>query len=106
MAKGKKGRARAADPMNGGAASSSAPATTAAGKELDQAIKVFATGDYARARNMLVAKASDPSLSEGAKEHARELIAATRIERGTLYVGLACIALAVLTVVVTSMLQP
>jgi len=75
-------------------------------KELDAAMAVFARGDYARARVMLEEKTKDPALSEGAKEEARALIAATRLERGTLYVGLACIALFLLVLIVTAALQP
>lgn len=119
MAKGKKGGARGADrsgsgePAGGGVVVGSGAAAVAtgaptafAGKELQESIAVFARGDYARARNMLRAKAEDPSLSESTREHARALISATRIERGTLYVGLACIALFVLVLIVTSVLQP
>lgn len=128
MAKGKKGGARGADrtgsngsggsggsgaasgggvAVGSGAAAVATGAPTAfAGKELQEAIGVFAKGDYARARNLLRAKAEDPSLSDSAREHARALINATRIERGTLYVGLACIALFVLVLIVTSVLQP
>jgi hypothetical protein len=91
---------------SGSAVASAAAAAPGAQKELDAATAVFARGDYARARVMLEAKANDASLSEGAKEEARSLIAATRIEKGTLMVGLACIALFVLVVIVTAILQP
>jgi hypothetical protein len=73
---------------------------------LHEALETFARGDYARARVMLDAKAHDPSLSEGQREEAEELYEATGFERGTLWVGLACLALLILVVVVTVLTQP
>ena len=107
MAKSKKRGGKSADPSDRAASKDSEPAPAPPmSKDLQDAIGVFAKGDYARARNMLFDKEKDAGLSEGAKEQARELIAATRIERGTLYVGLACIALFILVVIVTSAMQP
>lgn len=106
MAKSKKRGGKSADPSDRGVAKDDEPVAPPISKDLQDAIGVFAKGDYARARNMLVEKANDTNLSEGAKEQARELIAATRIERGTLYVGLACIVLFILVVLVTSAMQP
>jgi hypothetical protein len=77
-----------------------------ADEPLAEATDTFTRGDYARARVMLKQKAQDPNLSEGQREEAEELYEATTLERGTLYVGLACIALFILVVVVTSLTQP
>jgi hypothetical protein len=82
------------------------PAVSGSPRDLGAAIEVFKRGDYARARLLLAEKEADVALPEGAREQARDLIASTRIERGTLYVGLACIALFVLVVAVTAALQP
>jgi hypothetical protein len=77
-----------------------------AGDALAPAVRTFATGDYIRARAELAQKLNDPELSEGEREEARELIAATQIERGTLWVGLACVALLIIVIVVTAITQP
>lgn len=82
------------------------PVLSGAPKDLEAGIEVFKKGDYARARNILGEKANDTLLSDGAREQARGLIAATRIERGTLLVGLACIGLFVLVIIVTAVMQP
>jgi hypothetical protein len=73
---------------------------------LHEAVDTFARGDYAKARVLLEQKAHDASLSEGQREEAEELFGATGIERGTLWVGLACIALLALVVIVTTLTQP
>src|SRR5215468_4564412 len=87
----------------------SAPEKTPHASENDplhQAVETFAKGDYARARVLLEQKAHDANLSEGQREEAEELYEATGIERGTLWVGLACIALFILVIAVTTLTQP
>ncbi|MCK6549343.1 hypothetical protein L6R52_26105 [Myxococcota bacterium] len=95
MAKTGRGRDKATGPAKSGDADALADATAA-----------FARGDYGRARVLLAAKIGDASLSEGQREEARELLAATGFERGTLWVGLGCIGLLILVLIVTAALQP
>lgn len=73
---------------------------------LREGIDLFARGDYARAKVALAVRANDSALSEGQREHARELVDATHVERGTLWVGIACVGLLVLVIVVTALTQP
>lgn len=73
---------------------------------LGEALATFARGDYARARVLLQAKADDPSLPEGVRAQARELLAATKPERGMVIAYGAAVALFALIVIVTSVLQP
>lgn len=73
---------------------------------LAAAIATFARGDYARAKRALAEKMNDAELSEGQREQARELYAATGLERGTLWVGIACVGLLVLVLIVTALTQP
>jgi hypothetical protein len=73
---------------------------------LEEAISVFARGDYARAAPMLERASHDPELSEGAKSQAQALHAATRVERGALYVGLASLALVIIVITATALTQP
>lgn len=73
---------------------------------LAEATALFARGDYAQARMLLADKADDADLPEGQRELARELSASTRLERGTLWVGLACLGLLLLVFLVTALTQP
>jgi hypothetical protein len=68
--------------------------------------QLFGIGDIVAARRELTAKAEDARLSEGDRQLARELADATRIDRGALVVGLACIGLLLLVVLVTGLKQP
>lgn len=73
---------------------------------LGEALSTFVRGDYARARVLLAAKAEDTSLSEGARAQARQLLAATRPDRGAILTGLACVGLYLIVAVITSVFQP
>lgn len=70
------------------------------------AIATFERGDYRAARSMLDERANDSSLEAGQRETARRLLDATRIDRTTLWVGLACVGLFLLVVVATRLTQP
>jgi hypothetical protein len=88
-----------------------APSGEASGGDRDRApladaLLVFARGDYARARALLAQKVDDPSLAEGAKAQARELLEATKMERGAFLTGLACAGFYGLVLLVTSLFQP
>ena len=79
----------------------------AKGKDpLAEAISIFARGDYAQARPLLWRLSQEPELSEGAKAQARQLEAATRVERGALLVGFASLALLLIVIVTTAVTQP
>ncbi|MEM7678263.1 MAG: hypothetical protein AAF449_19910 [Myxococcota bacterium] len=73
---------------------------------LQPGVAAFESGDYALARRLLSARADDPELSESQRQQARDMIDATRLERGTLLVGLACVALFLFAVVFTALKQP
>lgn len=68
--------------------------------------RLFGIGDIVAARRELRAKANDASLPETDRALARELADATRIDRGALFVGLACVGLLTLVVLVTALKQP
>lgn len=95
MAKSGRGRDKAAGPTKGTERDALAEATAA-----------FARGDYGRAKVLLAAKIDDASLPEGQREDAKDLLAATGFERGTLWVGLGCVGLLLLVLIVTRALQP
>lgn len=76
------------------------------GDPLAEALLIFGRGDYARARPALAALESAPELSEGAKQQARQLLGATRVERGALLVGLFTLLMVSLVVIVTALTQP
>ena len=63
-------------------------------------------GDYVRAREALKGKAANADLSEAERSQARRLESATRLDPPTVYVGLACAALLVLTVILVALRQP
>lgn len=73
---------------------------------LSAAREAFGRGDYGRAKVLLREHVADASLSEGEREEAKELLAATGLERGTLWVGLACVGLLALVILVTKLIQP
>ena len=73
---------------------------------LGEAMTAFARGDYARAKVLLQVKADDPSLPEGVRAQARELLAATKPERGMVLAYASAAALFTLILIVTSVLQP
>ena len=83
-------------------ASTKAPSTD----PLEAGIKAFDAGDYVEARRLLSANAQDSDLSESQRQLAQDMADATRIERGALLVGLACIALFLVAVLFTSFKQP
>lgn len=72
---------------------------------LEEGTELFERGDYARARVVLREKAEDPSLSEGQKEVARELVRATGFDPGALWVGAACVVLLALVITATVLTQ-
>lgn len=73
---------------------------------LHPGITAFDAGDYIATRRELIPRSGDPELSEAQRQQARDTVAATRFERGTVLVGLACMALFVIAVVFTSFKQP
>lgn len=75
-------------------------------KSLGEAMVSFGKGDYITARMQLEDKAKDASLSDGARKEAEERIAATRLDKTTVLVGLACAALFGLVVLVTTVMMP
>lgn len=83
-------------------ASTATPAESAPkGDPLETAFALLAEGDYARAKVILREKGSDAQLPDGVRAEARERLEAVSIERGTLWVGLACVGLLVLVILVT-----
>ena len=73
---------------------------------LAPAVATFARGDYAAARTELRAMATSPELSEGSRTMAADLIRATWLERGALWVGVACVLLFGLVIFIASLKQP
>lgn len=69
-------------------------------------VEAFDAGDYAEARRRLAPLADDPELSEAQRQQARDTVAATRLERGAVLVGLACIMLFAIAVIFTAFKQP
>lgn len=73
---------------------------------LDVARRLFGAGDMVAARRELAAQAEDAARPDADRQLARELSDATRIDRGALAVGAACVGLLVLVVLVTILKQP
>ncbi len=73
---------------------------------LHPGVEAFDAGDYVQARRQLAPLADDPELSEAQRQQARDTIAATRLERGAVLVGLACIMLFAIAVIFTAFKQP
>lgn len=83
-----------------------APAEPLVPAALEAGLASFRRGDYARSQLELGAKVEDPSLPEGVRAQARELIAAMRPDRVALLAGLGCLALYGLVALVTVLTQP
>jgi len=73
---------------------------------LEPGLTALARGDYVQVRAQFAPVAEDPEVSESRRAEARRWIAATRVDRGTLLVGLACLGLFVLVIVVAILKQP
>lgn len=73
---------------------------------LEPGLTAFDEGDYVEARRLLSVPGDDPDLSESQRQQARDMKAATQLERGALLVGLACIGLFLIAVLLTSLKQP
>jgi hypothetical protein len=73
---------------------------------LDPGLRAFSRGDYVEARAELEPVTRDQEVSESRRAEAQRWIEATRVDRGTLLVGLACIALFVLVVIFAILKQP
>lgn len=73
---------------------------------LQPALDTFAGGDYVAARRMFEGALADPELSEENRHVAKTLLQSIGIDRGTLYVGLACVGLYLLAILVAVLKQP
>jgi hypothetical protein len=73
---------------------------------LSAPMAAFSEGDYPRARDGFRAVAADPAATGSERETAEALERATRVDRVTLAVGGACLALFVIAAALTAMIQP
>ena len=73
---------------------------------LSVAIDLFSHGDYVMARREFNAAIADPELSDENRQVATALRASLGFDKGTLYVGLACIGLYLLVILVAILKQP
>jgi hypothetical protein len=73
---------------------------------LSPAIDMFSRGDYVSARRMFDEALSDEELSEENRQVAKALRGSLGFDKGTLYVGLACIGLYLLVILVAILKQP
>ncbi|MEM1022367.1 MAG: hypothetical protein AAGD10_12585 [Myxococcota bacterium] len=76
------------------------------GNGLEAGLQAVTQGDYIQARAEFGRVGVDEALSESRRAEATRWIAATRLDRGTLLVGLACIGLFLLVVGVAVLKQP
>lgn len=81
-----------------------APAVAA--DPLAEPMRAFVRGDYPRARAGFAAVLEDPEVTGSERETAGELLEATRVDRLTLGVGLACLALFGVAALLTALVQP
>jgi hypothetical protein len=73
---------------------------------LEGPLAAFGFGDQPLTRALIEQKLSSGELSEGEKKQAEELLAATRIERGTALVGLGALLLFLLAALIAAFMQP
>lgn len=73
---------------------------------LADAKAAFVAGDYVTARQRFDLLKTDETLAEAERATAAEYAGATRVDRVTLWVGLACVVLAVVAVTLTALVQP
>ncbi|MFO0726869.1 MAG: hypothetical protein U1E65_24000 [Myxococcota bacterium] len=88
------------------AARAEAKAPPPENQALEEALNVFRRGDYVRARGLLGPLVDDASLSENARQQARDLLAATKSDRAILLTGLAALGLLCLVIAFTAFIQP
>ncbi|MCA9551513.1 MAG: hypothetical protein KC933_15865 [Myxococcales bacterium] len=70
------------------------------------ALDAFTEGDYPEARRRFAERIAAEDASESERNVARRLINATRLERGALWVALACLGLYGLVIAVATLKQP
>lgn len=73
---------------------------------LEQPLTWFRRGDYPRARAAFAEVVASPEATDAEREAARDLMAATRVDRATLAAGLTCLGIFAVAVTLTALVQP
>lgn len=78
----------------------------AAKDPLEGPLQTFSEGDYVSARAQLEALGAQTGVADSTRAASESLVAATQVDRTTLYVGLTCLGVFCVAVLLVSTIQP